>query len=72
MGRLMAVSIIAGFGLFCAVLLAVVLSGSTFGQRCSRAGYVGAAHERCVMRLNSDGALYEENQPSAGAKSDGK
>lgn len=48
----------------CAVPLLIVAScvgsGGTFGQRCAKV-YEGPAFERCVMRLNEGGPLYEEN-----------
>lgn len=42
---------------------ALALLGLTqnFGARCERAGFKGAAHERCVMRLRADGPMYPEN-----------
>lgn len=46
---------------FAGIIVAVFATGSTFDQRCSRAGYAGAAHERCVLRLYDGGPVYEEN-----------
>lgn len=46
---------------FVGILVFVFATGSTFDQRCAKAGYTGAAHERCVMRLNDGEPVYEEN-----------
>lgn len=34
---------------------------NSFGNRCKKAGYVGAEHEACVIRLKEGGTVYLEN-----------
>lgn len=60
-GRRIAVSLALGTALTAILVIAVVLSGGTFGQRCEAAGYEGAALERCVARVSDGGPIYEEN-----------
>ena len=50
------------FAIFFLPLIAALLLGATFGQRCSAAGYEGAQHERCVDRISKGGFVYVENQ----------
>lgn len=52
---------IIGIGLGIGLIIFVVVTGSTFGQRCRAAGYAGAALERCVERASDGGPIYEEN-----------
>jgi len=42
-------------------VLSFVVGGSTFGERCKKAGYSGAQFELCVKRAASGGPVYEEN-----------
>jgi hypothetical protein len=39
----------------------VFATGQTFGQRCDAAGFSGAEHERCVMRVQRGGPVYPSN-----------
>ena len=34
-----------------------------FGAQCTKAGFTGAAHEACVMRVSKGGTVYPENMP---------
>lgn len=62
-GKLIVLSMAAGFGGFCALLLAIVASGQTFGQRCAAVYDRGTtAHERCVARLSDGGPVHAENE----------
>lgn len=42
-------------------LFIIMVNIESFNSRCRDAGYSGAAHERCVYRLNEGGPVYEEN-----------
>jgi hypothetical protein len=59
LGEALTALLVVGAVLF-GVPLIVIASGQTFDQRCGRI-YTGAAHERCVMRLSTGDALYEES-----------
>lgn len=52
--------LMAGAILAVVITIAVVAAGGTFGQRCAKV-YSGAAYERCMIRLQAGGPLYQEN-----------
>lgn len=72
MGRecFIGVGLLGGFLLSAALITAVIATGQTFGQRCGKV-YEGASLERCIMRLEAGGPLYEENIGFAPARPQG-
>jgi hypothetical protein len=42
-------------GIIIMVLASIVVSGGTFGQRCTEAGYVGEEYDECLYRLRTGG-----------------
>jgi len=38
-------------GIIIMVLASIAVSGGTFGQRCTEAGYVGEQYKECLYRL---------------------
>lgn len=43
------------------MLITFFVATQSFGVKCTKAGYEGAAHERCVNRAANGGPIYEEN-----------
>lgn len=44
-----------------AMLITLFVTTQSFGVKCTKAGYKGAAHELCVNRGANGGPIYEEN-----------
>lgn len=54
---------IAQYIIIAAIILSPLILGlsNSFGVRCKKAGYAGAEHEACVIRLKDGGTVYLEN-----------
>lgn len=46
---------------FGVILLLLIWNPTSFGNRCSKAGFEKAEHEACVIRLYRGGTVYLEN-----------
>lgn len=57
-------AIIIFFTVMVLFLGAVFISGSTHGQRCTKAGYEGSQFDDCVQRLSKFGVLHVKDLPS--------
>lgn len=47
--------IVIGLFWFAALVATVFITGQTFGQRCTAAGYQGSEHRQCVQKLSQGG-----------------